>query len=65
MNQLIVPLAAGQLYVKLPNDCALLVGAVVEVVIPVTIKLELAPHVAKGTGGAPVVAPLELTIAPF
>ena len=40
-----------------------MVGPVVDVVKPVTIKLEVAPHVAKGTGGAPVVAPLELTVA--
>ena len=43
----------------------MLVGPVVEVVMPVIVKLEEAPQVAKGTGGAPVVAPVELQLDPF
>ena len=41
-----------------------MVAVVVEDVIPVIVKLEFVPQVAKGTGGAPVVAPIELQFEP-
>lgn len=50
---------------RLPKDCALFVGVEEEVVNPVMVRFEVAPQVAKGTGGAPVVAPLELQLEPL
>ena len=42
----------------------LLVAVVVEVVIPLIVKLEVVFQVANGTGGAPVVAPEALQLEP-
>ena len=42
----------------------LFVGPVVEVVKPVIVKFEVVSQLAKGTGGAPVVAPVELQFDP-
>jgi hypothetical protein len=42
-----------------------LVAVTVDEVIPVIVKFEVAPHVAKGTEGAPVVEPLALQFEPL
>jgi hypothetical protein len=61
-----VPVLRGQLYIRLPNDWPLFVGPVDDAVNPLTVRLEVAPQVARGTAGAPVViAPLELQFEPF
>ena len=63
-KKLNVDVNKGQLKTILPKDWLLFVAAVVEVVNPVIVNVEVVSQVANGTAGAPVVAAVELQLDP-